>query len=123
MASGSATTSADRFVMMAPQQRTKRRLDPRHRVFKRLALRRTDRLGVFDPLPVQLGIPPPDLIDLEALPQSLVEVAKLLDSFGTDPECLADDLGRSNDVFARPTIQGRQRRPVERIEPASGPSV
>ncbi len=69
---------ADRLVVMTSQQRPERRLDSSHRVLESLTLGRTDGLGIFDPLPVNLGVAPLDLVDLEALPQSLVQVAEFV---------------------------------------------
>ena len=106
---------SDRLVMMALEQRPKRRLDPPHRALDRLALRRTDRLRVVDPLPEKLGIPALDLVDLEPLPESLVEVAEFVDSFGTDRQGLADDFRGSNHILARTTVQGRERRAVQAL--------
>ena len=74
----------DRLVVVALEQRPERGLDSPHGAFDRLALGRTDRLGVVDPLPEKLRVPAPDLVDLEPLPESLVEVAEFVDSLGPD---------------------------------------
>ena len=79
---------ADRLLLVPAQQRTERRLDPSHRTFDGLAQRGTDRRGIVDPLSEQLGVSPLDFVDLEPLPQPLVEVAEFVDPLGPDPRIL-----------------------------------
>src|SRR5262245_44642816 len=93
---------------MATKQGPEGRLDPLHRPLHRLALGWTDGRGVFEPLPEQSGIPALDLVDLEALPESLIEVAELIDPLGTHTDDLADDLRGPDGVLAGAAVQGGQ---------------
>ena len=104
-----ADDQADRLVLMAAEQRPEGRLDPLHRPLDGLALGRTDRRRVVDPLAEHLGVPPLDLVDLEALPEPLIEVAELVDPLGTDAHDLADDLRGPDRVLAGAAVERGQR--------------
>ena len=51
-------------------------------------------------------MPPLDLVDLQALPEPLVEVAQLVDPPGAEAQGLADGLGRPQGVLARSAVEG-----------------
>ncbi len=85
-------------------------LDPLHRAVDRLAVGRADGAGVVDPLAEDLEVPPLDLVDLQALPEPLVEVAELVDPPGAEAEGLADGLGGPEGVLARARSRGRRAR-------------
>ena len=61
---------------MPSDQRFECRLDPIDGIRDRFALRWADRLRIFDPLPEQLGVTPLDLVDLQTLPETLIEVSE-----------------------------------------------
>ncbi len=63
----------------------------------------------IEPLAEDLEVSPLEFIDLETLPQSLIEVAKIFDAFGSKAEHLADRLGGSEDTLAGSAIEGGHR--------------
>ena len=67
---------------------------------------------VVDPLPENADVTPLDLLELEALPEPLVEVAQLVDPPGADAQCPADRLGRPVGVLGRAAIEGSQGDPA-----------
>ena len=54
------------------------------------------------------GVPPLDLLDLEPLPEPLVEVAQLVDPLGAQAQGPADGLGGADDALAGAAVQGGQ---------------
>ena len=69
--------------------------------------------GVVEPLAEDLEVPPLDLVELEPLPEPLVEVAELVDPLGPQAEGLADGLGGADDALAGPAVEGGQLDAVE----------
>ena len=105
-----AGDQADRLVAVPPDQGLERGLDPVHRLLDRLAVGRADGAGVVDPLAEDLQVPPLDLVDLEPLPEPLVEVAQLVDPPGAEAQGPADGLGGPEGVLARARSRGRPAR-------------
>src|SRR5262249_31521559 len=104
---------ADRLLLMTPQQRPECRLDSLHGLLDGLTLGRTDGCGAVDPLAGPLGSPAPEFGNLQSLPQSLVQVAKVVDPFGADSQDLTDNLGGANQILPRPGVKGRERRAAQ----------
>ena len=65
-----------------------------------------DGEGVVDPLAEDLQVPPADLVDLEPLPEALVEVAELVDPAGAEAQGPADGLGGPDGALARAAVEG-----------------
>src|SRR5271157_2771266 len=84
------------------------RFDPIQRVGDGLALRRADGSRVLDPLAEKLGVAPLDLLDLQTLPETLIEVPQLVDPSGAKAQGLAHDLRGADDALARPAIKSRK---------------
>src|SRR5262245_21440299 len=76
---------ADRLVTVTPDQGPQGGPDSVERLLDRLALGRANRAGVVEPLAEQLEIAAADLIELQALPEALVEVPEILDPPGPEP--------------------------------------
>ena len=109
-----ADDQADRLVLVALDQRLERGLDPLEGVLDGLAQRGADGQRVVEPLAEDPQVPALDLVDLEALPEPLVEVAEVVDPLGAQAEGLADGLGGADDALARPAIEGGEGDAVER---------
>ena len=105
-------------VQMAADQRFECCLDAIEGVLDGLTLGRTDGPRVLDPLTEELGIAPFDLVNLETLPEPLVEVSQLIDAFGPQAQGLAEDLGGPNHAFPRPAVKSG-KCPV-RVRPGEG---
>ena len=75
-------------VLVPADQGLECRLDPIDGVGDGLALRRADGSWILDPLAEQLGVAPLDLLDLQTLPETLIEVSQLIDPSGRRPKAL-----------------------------------
>ena len=62
-------------VLVPSDQGLECRLDSIDGIGDRFALRRADGLRIVDPLTEQLGVTPLDLVDLQTLPETLIEVS------------------------------------------------
>jgi hypothetical protein len=71
-------------------------------------LRRADGAGVVEPLAEQPEVAALDLVDLQALPEPLIEVAQLVDPLGPQADGAADGLGGADDALAGSTVQRGQ---------------
>src|SRR5262249_50324634 len=92
---------ADRVGLVAPAQSLQCVPDPRQRVLDGLTQRGADGQRVVEPLAKDAKIAALDLIDLEALPESLVEIAEVVNPPGSEVESLADSLRGADDAFSR----------------------
>lgn len=105
---------ADRFGGMPPNQGTQDVAYALQRVFNRLTEGRADGQGLVEPLAKELGVSAAEFIDLETLPESLVQVAEFIEPFGPKPQGPADGFGGPEDALAwsavkRDQIRSRQR--------------
>src|SRR6185312_7841828 len=100
-----ADDKAHGLHLVAPDEGTEGRLDPAEGAVDRLPLGGTDRLRVVEPLAEDPVVAPLDLVELEALPEPLVEVAQIVDLLRAQAEGLSHRLGGSNDALARPAVE------------------
>src|SRR3954454_14842026 len=101
-----ADGQADGLVLVTPDQGAEGGLDPFQGGGDRLPLGGADGDGVVEPLPEHLEVAPLDLVELEALPEPLVEVAEVVDPPGSEAEGLADGLGGADGALAGPAVEG-----------------
>ena len=88
-------------------------LDPFQSVLDGFTVRRADGQGVVLPLSEDPKIPPLDLIDLQPLPEPLVEISKLIDAARPQSDHLADRLGGPGDTLAGSAVERGEFHPLE----------
>src|SRR5262245_4862682 len=104
-----AGDDADRFVLVPSNQGTEGLADTFLSARDGLALGRADGHRVIEPLAEDLEVAPLDLVELQALPEPLVEIAEVIDALGTQPEGPADGLCRADDALTGAAVERGQR--------------
>src|SRR5207253_552774 len=82
--------------------------DPLQGGFDGLAPGGADGPGVVEPLAEELPVATPDLVDLEPLPEPLVEVAEVVELLGSQAEDAADGLGGADDALTGAAVERRE---------------
>src|SRR5262245_55520722 len=103
-----ADNQADGLIGVAADQGPQRPFDPFQGADDRLPLGRADGDGILEPLAEDLEVAPLDLVELEPLPEALIEVAEVIDPSRPQAEGLAEDLGGADDALAGPAVEGGQ---------------
>jgi hypothetical protein len=100
-----AGDQANRLASVPPEHGPKRQGDPFEGMLDILALGRLNGKWIVEPLTENLEMSPSDLLDLEALPEPLIKVAKFVDTSRPKPNCAADDFGRPEGALAWSAVE------------------
>jgi hypothetical protein len=107
---GFADDEADDFVLVALDEGFEGGSGAVEGVLDGLAFGGADGAGVVEPLTEELEVSALDFVELETLPEALVEVAEVVEALGAEAEVAADDFGGFEDAFAGAAVEGGEAR-------------